>query len=76
MYENLRLGYSPLTQNVYLGRINPKKPGIWSGEKKDVTNEFISVLLNKFKEGEVHTLTINGTPTFELSIKRIKEEKS
>lgn len=74
MYENLRLGYSPLTQNVYLGRINPKKPGIRSWEKKDVTNEFISVLLRKFKEGEMHTLTINGIPTFELFIKRIKED--
>jgi hypothetical protein len=36
------IGYSPLTDKVYLGKQNTEKR-LWVGDKKDITNEFLAV---------------------------------
>lgn len=38
------IGYSPLTDRVLLGRQDRTK-GMWVGEKEDITNDFIGVML-------------------------------
>lgn len=50
------LGYSPLTDNVYWGRQNSAK-GMWVGEKKDVTNNFISVMFAYLEVNKIRTIT-------------------
>lgn len=73
------IGYSPLTEKIYLGQINPKKPGWWVGNKKrDITSEFIAVMLQKFEPGFEHT--IDASPSGKVYKVRVievdeKEEK-
>lgn len=43
--NKLHLGYSPLTKNIYLGKQNN---GLWVGEKRNVTDEFLQVMEHKF----------------------------
>ena len=42
MAQKNGIGYSPLTDKVYLGKQNTEKR-IWIGEKKEITNEFLAV---------------------------------
>jgi len=42
------IGYSPLTEKVYMGKQNIEKR-IWVGEKKDITNQFIAVAFEYFE---------------------------
>ena len=43
-----KLGYSSLSERVYWGRTNSDKPGIWVGDKKDVTENFLNVLIDGY----------------------------
>jgi hypothetical protein len=74
------IGYSPLTEKVYLGKQNKEKQ-MWVGEKEDITNDFISVAFQYFEEntirrigdGEKHNLFINIPDTKEAKEKLIKK---
>lgn len=50
------IGYSPLTDRVLLGRQDRTK-GMWVGEKEDITNDFIGVMLQYI---EPNTIRIFG----------------
>jgi hypothetical protein len=43
-----KLGYSSLTEHVYWGKTNSDKPGIWIGDKKDVTENFLNVIIDGY----------------------------
>lgn len=50
-----KLGMSPITEKVYLGRV--KKNGIeWASDKRDVTNNFIDVLHQYVGENEIRNI--------------------
>lgn len=51
------IGYSPLTEKVYLGKQNPKKR-MWIGEKKDITNSFLQVLNEFLGVGQVREIDV------------------
>ena len=61
----LHLGYSPLTEKIYLGKQNGN---YWVGEKRDVTNEFIQVMLHKFQPNMITGVTINGELTYNVLV--------
>lgn len=69
MYENIKLGVSPLTKTVYAGRLN-KRGDMWL-HKTDVTEQFISCCLEYFEVGTENTISINGTPTVKITVKNI-----
>lgn len=46
------IGYSPLTDRVYIGKQNKEK-GVWVGDKRDITNEFLAVSHGYFEENTV-----------------------
>ena len=73
MYEKLQIGYSPLSGNIYLGRTNPKKPNEWIGDKKDITNNFLQVLTQKFEPGTETDITVNGKPKYKVRVTEISE---
>ena len=50
------IGYSPLTEKVYIGKQNPDK-NMWVGKKKDITHQFIDVAFSYFEVGMVRTIT-------------------
>lgn len=62
MYERLEIGLSPITGKIYIGKTNQKKPHEWVGEKRDVTNNFLQVLIQKFEPGTSANITIDGKP--------------
>lgn len=64
------IGYSSLTERVYIGNINPKKPGVWSGEKRDITSRFIEVALQYFEPGFARTIS-GGGKKFRITVKEI-----
>lgn len=70
----LQLGYSPLSENIYLGRTNPKKPNEWIGEKRDVTSNFIQVMLQKFEPNTINNITINGETKFRVLVTEVKNK--
>ena len=66
------IGYSPLTDKVYLGKQNTEKR-IWVGEKKDITNEFLAVSHEFFEENTIRDIgASNGDSNLFINIKNNK----
>lgn len=65
MDSKLHLGYSALTERIYLGR---QKGNSWSGEKRDVTSEFIQVMLQKFDPGTIQNISIDGQDRYRVLV--------
>lgn len=57
----LNLGYSPLTERVYLGL---QRGGIWVGHKLDVTSDFIQIMEHKFPLNTSQNISVNGENKF------------
>jgi hypothetical protein len=70
--EDIQIGISPITNTIYAGTIT-KDSKEWK-QKKDITGQFIAVMLAKFPEGE-HTITKEGKPVFNLTVKKVKVGK-
>lgn len=67
------IGYSPLSDKVYLGKQNTEK-GLWVGEKKDITSEFIAVSLEYFSENTIRDIGCsNGDSNLVINIKNDKK---
>ncbi len=54
------LMYSPLTSKVYWGRMNTKSGVVVGNNKKDITSDFIGVMLQKFTINTSQNVTSNG----------------
>ena len=66
------IGYSPVTDKIYLGKQDTKKR-LWVGDKKDITNEFLAVASEFFKENTVREIDCsNGTSKLFINIKNDK----
>lgn len=67
------IGYSPLTDKVYLGRQNKEKR-LWIGEKRDITNEFLAVAYEFFEENTIRDIGCsNGESNLFINIKNDKK---
>lgn len=68
------IGYSPLTEKVFLGKQNQEKR-IWIGEKEDITSDFINVMFQYVEPNTQRTIeTASGLKTnIFLNIKYDKE---
>jgi hypothetical protein len=67
------IGYSPLTDKVYLGKQNKKKR-IWVGVKKDITNDFIAVASEFFEANTIREIECsNGDSNIFINIKNDKQ---
>ena len=67
------IGYSPLTDKVYLGKQNPEKR-LWVGEKKDITNEFLAVSSEFFEVNTVRDISCsNGKSNLFINVQNDKE---
>lgn len=62
------IGYSPLSDRVYLGRQDRKK-GLWIGEKEDITNEFLATCSQFFSPGTIREISVsNGKKEIHICI--------
>jgi len=66
------IGYNPLTEKVYLGKQNQEKK-IWVGEKKDITNDFLSVANAYFAENTSRVVRCGKESNIFMNIKNDKE---
>lgn len=63
------IGYSPLSDRVYLGKQDQEK-GIWIGTKKDITNQFLEISFAYFEENTIRNIgSSNGTENLFINIK-------
>jgi hypothetical protein len=68
--EKLHLGQSPLTQRVYVGTFSVKMPGTWNS-KRDVTDEFINIVIERWKgTKQQFTFPAEGK-TYEISVREV-----
>lgn len=68
--STLRIGCSPLTSRIYVGKVNTK--GMWIGNKVDVTDDAVrSVAENLLKTNEKLTFSANGK-RYELKVVEIE----
>lgn len=70
MKRPLRVGCSPLTGNIYCGRIS-KDGQTWSGEKHDVTSDCIAAIIHKIGVNQCITVSENGNEKYEITVKEI-----
>ena len=78
----MKFGVSPLTNIIYYGQINEKRPNEWmESKKKDVTNEVIAAVFSWFignmedSEGENEEFKITYPNTAYELVMRRKESK-
>lgn len=57
--NKLSIGYSPLTEKVYVGKQN-QKDKIWVGDKSDITNDFLRVCDEYFTVNTVRIVSTSG----------------
>ena len=53
------IGYSHLSQKVYLGKQNKEK-SMWVGDKEDITSDFINVMFQYVDKNNVRRITNIG----------------
>lgn len=67
------IGYSPLTDKVYLGKQNQEK-SMWVGNKRDITNEFLAVASAFFEENTIRDIECSdGNSNLFINIKNDKK---
>jgi len=72
MYDNLKIGFSPLTGKVYLGKTLKSDPNMWSEGKRDITNNFLQVVLNKFEPGTETGIT-DGKKQYFITVREVEK---
>lgn len=81
----MKFGLSPITDTIYYGQVNEKRPNEWVGnKKKDVTDEVIAVVyqwfMSKFEHSEdeplvEYSITFPSTD-YELVMRRKNPKKT
>ncbi len=66
------IGYSPLTEKVYMG-LQDEGKRLWVGSKTDITNQFLAVALEFFPKGTARDITTSKEIHIFCHIKKDKE---
>ena len=67
------IGYSPLTENVYLGK-QDKNKGVWVGPKEDITSDFIAVCMQWVGDNEIREIVGDkGSKNLIINCKKDKD---
>lgn len=66
------IGYSPLSDKVYLGKQNTEK-GMWTGAKEDITHQFLDVSFAYFEENTIRNIgSSSGKENLFINVKNDK----
>jgi len=63
--NKLRLGMSPITKKVYLGKQNK---GMWVGKKREITSDFLQVMEQKFPINTASNVSEDGVNKYRVII--------
>lgn len=66
------IGYSSLSDKVYIGKQNTKK-GMWIGEKEDITDDFLHVAFQYFGENTIRSIKTGEKENLLINILNDKE---
>lgn len=66
MANELVLGISPMTEKIYLGKLNKAKT-MWLAGKKDITNNFLDVLFQYLTLNDVREIVMENESTKKLT---------
>jgi hypothetical protein len=66
------IGYSPLTDKIYIGQQDRKK-GMWIGEKEDITNDWLNIAFQYFEENTVRNIGSSDKQNLFINVKKDKE---
>lgn len=66
--SKLRVQCSPLTGNIYAGRLNTSGSA-WAGQKHDVTSDVIGAIIEKVGAGNALTVSGNLGQKYEITVK-------
>lgn len=69
------IGYSPLTERIYLGRQNRER-GMWIGDKEDVKNDFLNICFQYFEENTIRNIGSPNSKKENLFINIKNDKKS
>lgn len=71
------IGYGPLSDSIFIGKQNREK-GMWTGDKEDITSDFLFVLEQYIPRSSSRTLECAGSKSMMLHVPLTKEgiEKS
>ena len=72
-----RLVMSPLTKTIFAGRVRERENYAEAvGVRHDVTNDFLSCIIQYAESyGGEFTINENGSPAYEVVVRRIEETK-
>ena len=68
--ESIQIGASPLTDRMYLGKVDAKDPGLWR-DKVDCTSKFLGALMDWTPPGTVRLITDNHGNSFEIEVRKV-----
>lgn len=66
------INYSPLSGRIMLGRVN-QSTGVAIGEQRDVTSNFIGIMLEKFPINTMQNIESNGV--FEAALSSLMKRR-
>jgi hypothetical protein len=72
MSKRKGIGYSPLTDKIYIGQQDRKK-GMWIGEKEDITNDWLNIAFQYFEENTVRNIGSSNKQNLFINVKKDKE---
>lgn len=68
--SKIRVQCSPLTKNIYAGRIN-KAGNTWASDPADVTSDVLGAVIQKIGAGSTIIVRENGKPAYEIEVRAI-----
>ena len=68
--SKLRVQTSPLSNKIYVGRIN-KQGDAWSGEPQEVTSDVLGSIIQYIGVNKTVTVNENGKPKYSIEVKLI-----
>ena len=69
------IGYSPLTEKIYIGKQNQEK-GVWVGDKDDITSDFINVMFQYVKPNTSRIIRTESGSEENIFFNVTKDKKS
>ena len=72
MSKRKGIGYSTLTDKIYIGQQDRKK-GMWIGEKEDITNDWLNIAFQYFEENTVRNIGSSNKQNLFINVKKDKE---
>lgn len=75
LLEDIKIGISPLTNRIYLGKVSSKDKSLWTS-KVDCTSNFIGALLQWVPPGKTQEITCSSGEVFEVTMRRSNQNEN